>query len=117
MKPIILTTLPILLLLTGCQETTYQTGIPGVVVKNVECVDAVPQQQTREGIAFSLVNRSSSNLNFKHRLSVIVLDRDGDPVGRGSTIVRIRANSGRKFTIDCDCQHASSYKFTLTPWK
>ena len=97
MKQLILT-LPILLLLTGCQETTYQTGIPGVVVKNIECVDEVPATDgarygvTGKGITFNLVNRISKQLYGS--LSVTVFDYSGDPVGQGYSHILLDANSG-----------------------
>jgi len=77
---------------TGVSAQTLETGVPGLVVKNLACIDLVGLHSP---VTLNVVNRS--NQPVTGTLFVDILDQENDPVDGFALGVRIDRNSGRLF--------------------
>ena len=89
------------------QVQTYETGLPDVYIKHVDCSGG-------SRLTYSLVNRSKDDLAGVY-VHVSVIDEDGDPVdsGTGGTNY-LDANTGVRNFIGVRCDLGDKYKFTIT---
>ena len=88
------------------ESQTYETGLPDVFVKHVEC-------GVLSTLHFSLVNKSGNDL-IGINVRVSVIDADGDPVDSGMTSTSyLDANSGHRTLVGVRCDLGTDYKFKV----
>ena len=102
----LLITLSTFMFINSAFSKTYETGLEGIIVKNVGCYSYVKGK---------VVNKTSVMRTFD--LVVEIFNQDGNLVGKGNQRINLNGNSKAsvRYIGDTDCRGASTYKFSATP--
>ena len=95
---------------TGARAQTLETGKPGLVVKNLKC-DA---QAFFSTLTFNVSNRSDRSVSG--RVSIVLLDRENDPVDSVAVEVSIDGNSGEFFNSTVSKCYGGGYCLAPMFW-
>jgi hypothetical protein len=85
---------------TSASAQTFETGVPGLVVKNLTCG------------AMNIVNRTENHMQGE--LIVIIYDSDNDPVDLRYLPFNLPPKSGKAAKVFVASCHANKFNFRLT---
>ena len=107
MKKIFLLTL-LLLSSEAFAEDRYETNVPDVYIKNLECVDG-------KYFKFNLVNKSNRSI---YSITLHIFDKDGDPIDTKKVFFKpyddfIPPQSGSARTVSVECSDLKKFGFSV----
>lgn len=90
-------------------EDRYETNVPDVYIKNLECISG-------RYFKFNLVNKSNRSI---HSITLHIFDKDGDPIDTKKVYFKpyendfIPPQSGSARTVDVQCSDLKKFGFSV----
>jgi hypothetical protein len=89
-------------------EERYETNVPDVYIKNLECISG-------RYFKFNLVNKSNRSI---HSITLHIFDKDGDPIDTKKVFFKpyddfIPPQSGSARTVSVECSDLKKFGFSV----
>lgn len=106
--PIVFIILILLFSKAASAEDRYETNVPDVYIKNLECVSG-------RYFKFNLVNKSNMSI---HSITLHIFDKDGDPIDTKKVFFKpfddfIPPQSGSARTVSVECSDLKKFGFSV----